>query len=123
MRPEVMFNIRQKAWCLIASRLHHPTVEAHKRLFHELLPSVVIVGLGHLFQENVVAPSLDPNQTQTTRKGFILRHRDIFGGHLVSQTCAFFLTVRHHCFFNVTVDLLLRPIGRADKPIEARYPQ
>ena len=36
------------------------------------------------------------------------------------QTCAFFLAVRHHRFFNVAVDLLLRPIGRADKPIEAR---
>jgi hypothetical protein len=29
------------------------------------------------------------------------------------------LTVRHHRFFNVTVDPVLRPIGRADKPIEA----
>jgi hypothetical protein len=30
------------------------------------------------------------------------------------------LTVRHQRFFTVTVDRLLRPRGRADKPMEAR---
>jgi hypothetical protein len=35
------------------------------------------------------------------------------------QTRAFCLTGRHPRFFDVTVDWVLRPLGRADKPMEA----
>jgi hypothetical protein len=38
----------------------------------------------------------------------------------VSQTRAFLLAVRRDRFFHVTVDLVLRPIRSADKPIETR---
>jgi len=59
-----------------------------------------------------------PHQAQTARPRFIERHRYLFRRHVLSQPCAFFVAVRHHRFFNMTVDLVLRPIGRADKPIE-----
>ena len=80
MRPEVMFHIRQQAWGFIAGRLDHLAVETRKGRLHAGLPGVVIPRLGRLLQHNVVAHRLDPHQTQTARKGFILRHRDLFGG-------------------------------------------
>jgi hypothetical protein len=73
-----------------------------------------------LFQENIVTPRLDPHQTQTARKGFILRHRDVLGGHLGRQAGALRAAVRDHGFFNTPVDLVLRPIRCADKPIKTR---
>ena len=84
------------------------------------MPGVLIACLGRLLQDNVVAHGLDPHQAQTAGKRFILRHRDVFGGHLVSQARALLLAVRHDRLFHATVDLLLRPIGSPDKPIEAR---
>jgi len=100
--------------------LHDLTVEARQGLLHQGIPGVLIVCLGCLLQENVVTHRRDPHQTQTARKRFILRQRDHFVGHLVSQTHAFLLAVRHDGLFYATVDLLLRAVGGADKPIEAR---
>ena len=123
MRPEVMFHIRQQAWGFIAGRLDHLTVETRQGLLHQRMPGVLIACLGRLLQHNVVAHGLDPHQAQTARKRFILRQRDVFGGHLVRQTRALLVAVRHDRLFHVTVDLLLRPIGSPDKPIEARQLQ
>jgi len=83
MGAKVMLNIRQKPRGLITGRLNHLTMETRKGLLHKPLPGVLIACLGRLFQENVVAHRLDPHQTQTARKGFILRYRDVFGWHLV----------------------------------------
>jgi hypothetical protein len=87
------------------------------------MPGIVVAGLGRLFQENIVAPSRDPNQTQTARTRFILCYRDILGWHRASQARPLLVTVRHHSLFHATVDLLLRAIGGADKPMEACEPQ
>jgi hypothetical protein len=73
-----------------------------------------------MLQHHVVAFGIHAHKAQTTRKRFIQCHRHLFGRHLESQTCAFFLTVCHHRFFNVTVDLLLGAIGGSAKPIKAR---
>ena len=54
MRPEGLCPIRQQAWCLIAGRLHHPTVATHQRLLHELLPGVLLTGWGRLLPEDGV---------------------------------------------------------------------
>jgi hypothetical protein len=75
-----------------------------------------------LLQQHIVAPSLDPNHTQTARTGFILRHRDVFGWHLASQARTLLVAVRHDSLFNATVDLLLRPRGGADTPMETCEP-
>jgi len=42
MRPQVMFHRRQQSWCLIARRLHHPTVETRKGLLHVRMPRVLV---------------------------------------------------------------------------------
>jgi hypothetical protein len=73
-----------------------------------------------LLQQHRVAYRLYPHQAQTACKHFILRHRELFGWHLVSQTCAFLVAIRHDRFFHATVDLRLRAIRGTDKPIEAR---
>ena len=46
--------------------------------------------------------------------------RDRSGWHLVSQPRALLSAVRHDRFVNAPVELLLRAIGSADKPLEAR---
>ena len=120
MRSKVMFNIRQQSRGFITGRLDHRAVETRKGLFHQGIPGVLIPCLGRLLQDLGVAPSLDPNHTQTTRKGFILRHRDVFGWHLASQARTLLVAVRHDRLFNTTVDLLLRPIGGANNPMQAR---
>src|SRR5712691_3174552 len=53
-------------------------------------------------------------------KRFILRQRDRFGRHLVTQARTLLLTVCHDRFFHAAVDLLLRPIRSPYKAIEAR---
>ena len=123
MRPEVMFHIRQQARGFITGRLDHLAVESRQGLLHQRLPGVVIPCLGRLLQHNVVAHGLDPHQTEPTRKGFILRHRDVFARHLVRQPRALLVAVCHDGLFHMTVDLLLRPIRSPDKPIEARQLQ
>src|SRR6266571_5456335 len=120
MCPEVVGNIREQPRGFITGRLNHLAVETRKGWRHQLIPRVLIPCWGGVLQHNVVALGVYPHQAQTARQRFIQRHRHLFRRHLVRQTCAFFLAVRHHRFFNVAVDLLLRPIGRADKPIEAR---
>ena len=120
MRPKVMFNIRQQARGFIAGRLDDLTVETRQGLLHQRMPGVLIACLGRLLQNNVVAHGLHPHQAKPACKRFILRQRDVFGGHLLRQTRALLLAVRHDRFFHVTVDLLLRPIGGPDKAIEAR---
>jgi hypothetical protein len=52
-----------------------------------------------------------------------LRHRDVFGWHLVPETRTFLLAVGHDGLLHTTVDLVLRPIRGADKPIETCDPQ
>jgi hypothetical protein len=64
-----------------------------------------------------------PTQAQTPWKGFILRHRHVFGWHLVRQVCALLTAVRHDGLFHATVDPWLHAVGRADQPSEARDPQ
>src|SRR5262249_50053936 len=91
-----------------------------KGLLHMLLPGVLIAGLCWLLQKARVAYRLDPHQTQTARTRFLLRHRHRFGWHLVRQTGTFLLAIRYDRGFNAPVDLLLRPVGSADKPMEAR---
>ena len=118
-----MVPIRQKPRGLLPGRWYPLTVETRQGLRHQPLPGVVLACLGRLFQENLGAPSLDPHHTQTARKGFILRHRDGFGGHLTSQARTLLVTVRHDSRFHATVDLVRRAIGGADNPMEAREPQ
>jgi hypothetical protein len=118
MGAKVMCNRRQQPRGLITRRWHHLTVATRQGLLHQPVPGVVIACLGRLFQEHRGAPRLDPNQTQTARKGFILRHCDVFGGHRARQAFALLAAVRHHGFFHTTVDPLLRSIGGADKPLE-----
>ena len=84
------------------------------------MPGILIACLSRLLQENVVALGVHPHEAKATCQCFILRQRDVFGRHLVSQTRAFLLAVRRDRFFHVTVDLVLRPIRSADKPIETR---
>jgi hypothetical protein len=120
MRPKVMCHIRQQAWCLIACRLDYLTVETDKGLFHEFLPGVLIACLCRLLQQNIVAHGLDTDEAQTARKGFIVCQRDCFRRHFVSQPLALFAAVRHDCFFNATVDLLLGSVRGPHKSIEAR---
>jgi hypothetical protein len=80
--------------------------------------TVLSACLGRLLQENIGAHGLDPDQTQTTRKGFILCQRDLLHRHLVSQPCALCVAVCHHGFFYATIDLLLGPIRGPYKAIE-----
>ena len=120
MGAEVMGHIREYARGFITGRWNHLAVETRQGWRHQRMPRVLISCWCCMLQDNGVALRVHPHQAQTTRKRFIQCHRHLFGRHLVSQTCAFFLTVRHDRFFHVTVDLLLGPIGRADKPIEAR---
>ena len=120
MRPKMMCHIGQQAWCFITGRLHHPTVETRKGWCHERMPGVLISRCCQVFQDNVVAHGLDSDQAKPACKRFILRHRDLFGWHRLSQTCAFHVAIRHNRFFNATVDLLLRAIRGTDKLIEAR---
>jgi hypothetical protein len=61
-RPEVMCNIRQQSWGLVAGRLHDPTVEPRQSLFHECLPGVLSACLRRLLQHNRVAHRRDPHQ-------------------------------------------------------------
>jgi hypothetical protein len=84
------------------------------------MPGIVIACLSRLLQENVVALRVHPHEAKATCPCFILRQRDVFGWHLVSQTRTFLLAVRRDRVFNVTIDLVLRPIRSADKPIETR---
>jgi hypothetical protein len=123
MRPKVMGHVCQKPRGLIAGRLDHWTVETRQGLLHQRLPGVLISRLGRLLQHHGVAHRLDANRTETTRTGFILRHRDLFGGHLVRQPRALLVAVHHDGLFHATVDLVLRPIRGADKPIETRHLQ
>jgi hypothetical protein len=106
MRPQVVFDRRQQARCFITGRLYARAVDAHKGLLHQHLPGIVIPRLGGLLEQDRVAHGFDPNQTEPTRKGFILRQRDIFRWHLVRQTLALCTAVRHKRFLNVAVDLL-----------------
>ena len=123
MRPKVMGHVCQKPRGLIAGRLDNWTVETRQGLLHQRLPGVLISRLGRLLQHHGVAHRLDANRTETTRTGFILRHRDLFGGHLVRQPRALLVAVHHDGLFHATVDLVLRPIRGADKPIETRHLQ
>jgi hypothetical protein len=58
MRPKVMFNIGQQAWCFVACGLDDLTVEPRQRLLHQPLPRVVIAGVGCLLQDDVIAHRL-----------------------------------------------------------------
>jgi hypothetical protein len=89
-------------------------------LLHQGIPGVVVPCLRRLLQENGVAHRLDPHEAQTSRKRFILRPRDVFGGHLVSQRRAFLVAGCHDGLFHATGDLRLRSLGGTDKPIETR---
>ena len=120
MRPKVVFHIREKSRGFITGRLAPLAGETRKGLFHQGMPGVLSPCLRRLLQEHVVAHRLDPHQAQTSRTRFLLRQREVFGGHLVSQTRAFRLAVCHDGLFHATVDVLWRPLGGADTSIEAR---
>jgi hypothetical protein len=119
MRPKVVGYIREQTRCFITGRLNHFAVEPRQGWRHQRMPRVLIPCGGCLLQHNVVALGIHPHQAQTARKRFIERHRYLFRRHLLSQTRTFFLTVRYHRFFDVTIDPVLCPIGRTDKPMEA----
>jgi hypothetical protein len=110
MRPEVLCHRRQQAWGLSAGRWDHLTVESRQGRLHARLPGVVIPRLGRLLEDNVVAHRLEPPQTEPTRPGFSLRHRDVFAWHLVRPPRALLVPVCHDGVFHVTVDLLRGPI-------------
>ena len=118
MGPKVMLNIRQQSGCFIARRLHNVTIETGERLLHEGMPRVLITGWGRLLQKNVVALGVHGHQAQPAGKRFILGHGEVFGGHVFGQTRTFLSAVRHDGLLHLTVDLVLRPIGRRDKAIK-----
>jgi hypothetical protein len=64
-----------------------------------------------------------PTETQTAGKGLLLRHRALFRGHLLRQAGCLLPAVGSYGFFNAAVDLLLRALGSAHKPIEPRHGQ
>jgi hypothetical protein len=83
----------------------------------------LIAGLSQLFHNNEIALRVHRDEAQTTGKGFGLGHREVFGGHAVSQACGFIVAIGHHRLFNVDIDLLLRPIGSRHKAVEPRQSQ
>lgn len=120
MGPTVVFNGREKSRCFITGRLHDPTVATRQSRLHQRLPGVLIPCRCQLVQHHVVAHGFHPHQTQTACTRFILRQRDLLGWHLLSQARARLAAGCHDRFCNAMVDLLLRPLGGADKPIAAR---
>ena len=123
MRPQVVCNRGKKPWRLIACRLDDPTVAPRKGPLHAGIPGVLIAGERRLLQAKVVAYGFHSHQRQPAGKRFILGERDGFGWHRVSQTRTLLVAVKHDGLFHVLVDLLLSPVGGADKPIAPRYLQ
>jgi hypothetical protein len=123
MRPKVLGHIRQQSWSLIAGRLDHGALERSKGVLHARMPGVLITCLCGVLQQHIVPDWLKGYEAQTTCKGLILGHGDRCGGPLRRQTAGLLTLVRHHGFFNATVDLLLDPKGSTHKPIEAGHLQ
>lgn len=123
MRPEVLCDIRQKSWCLVARRLDDMTLERSQGLLHPRVPDGVIPSLGWFLQEDIVADWLQSYQAQPPGKGFILGRRDISRHHVSRQAPRLLVAVGHDRFFHPLVDPLLCPIGGAHKPIEASHLQ
>jgi len=120
MRAEVMFHIREEPWRFVTCRLDHLAVEPCQGVLHQGIPGVLIARLGRVLEQDIVAHGFDSDQAQTASKGFILRRGDLLRRHLLRQACCLLTLVCHDGFFNVTIDLLLRAIGGAHKPIEPR---
>lgn len=120
VRFEIMFNIRQKTRSLITGGLNHLAVERRQGGRHKLMPAGLIAGLSQLFQNNEIAVGVHRHQAKAARKRFVLRHGDVFAGHILGQACGFSLAVGDHCFFNPAVNLLLSPVGGRDKAVKPR---
>jgi len=100
--------------------LNHLAIELRQGRCHECIPHALIAGLSQLFHNNEVAVGVHRHQAKAARKRFVLRHREVFAGHVLGQACGFVLAVGDHRFFNPAVHLLLSPIGSHDKAVNAR---
>ncbi len=100
--------------------MNHLAIELRQGRCHECIPHALIAGLSQLFHNNEVAVGVHRHQAKAARKRFVLRHREVFAGHVLGQACGFVLAVGDHRFFNPAVHLLLSPIGGRDKVVKAR---
>ena len=71
-------------------------------------------------QNNKVAHGFSGDQAKAAREGLVLGHGDDFAGHVRGQAPGFSLAVIDDGLFDLTVDLLLRPIGGGDKAVQSR---
>ena len=78
----------------------------------------MIARLCDLLQQNIVAHRLNRDQAQTAREGFILGHGNLLWGHHLRQPRRFLVFIDHDGLLNMLVDLVLGPIGGANKAIE-----
>ena len=120
MGPEVVGHRREPTRGCSTGRLPLLAVATRQGGRHQRIPRVVIPCWCGVLQYHVVALGVHPHQAQTARQRCIQRQRHLFRRHFVRPTCACFLTGHHHRFVHVTVALVLRPRGRADKPMAVR---
>ena len=123
MRPEVMGDIGQQAWRLVARRLDDVALERSQGGLHQCAPRVLIPCLGRLLQQDIVADRLNRYEAKATGKGFILGSRDILRHHSLRQALCLLSAVGDDRFFHTKVDPLLCSIGGTHKAIEPRHLQ
>ena len=80
-----MLDIGQQARAFITGRLDDPAVELGEGGFHQRIPAALITGLSRLFQDDEVAIRVHRDEAKAAGKGFVLRHGDVFLGHLLGQ--------------------------------------
>ena len=120
MGPEVVGHRREPTRGCSTGRLPLLAVATRQGGRHQRIPRVVIPCWCGVLPPHGVACGVHPHQAQTARQRCIQRQRHLFRRHFVRPTCACFLTGHHHRFVHVTVALVLRPRGRADKPMAVR---
>ncbi len=120
VRAEVLLHVSQPAWGCSAGRWDALTVATRPGLLPKRLPRVVSAGVGRLLSNDGVALGGRRPQAQAAGTRVLLGQRHGFGGHVLGQTCAFLVALRHARLLPLTVPLGLRPIRGRDQAIQAR---
>jgi hypothetical protein len=111
-------NRRHQAGSCVPGRVNPLTSERCQGRCHERMPAGVSAGRCQLFPKNAVAGGVQRPQAQPARKRFVLRHGEVFTGHVLGQTRSVVLAVGDQRCFNLTVDLLLSALGGRDKAVQ-----
>ena len=116
-----MLDRGQQPRGFIAGRLDDAAVALGQGGLHKRIPRCVIAGLRGLFQNNAVAFRVHGDEAKAAGTRVVLRHGDLFFGHVLGQARRLVVTAVDHGVLDLRVDPLLGAIGGGDKPVASGH--